>query len=255
MFFFLSKTLNYLMMPLVIIIIPFIATAFVKNSKWKKRCFITGLSLLLLFTNEFLANELMRQWELPATPYSEMTKHYEWGIVLSGVAKAQMEPDDRVYFTRGADRVVHAVELYKKGIIKKILVSGGSGRLLDIGEREANDLASAFELMGVNPADILVESSSRNTYESAVAVQALLVSKSQPDSCLLITSGFHMRRSRASFEKAGWSVDTFSADFLSHPRTFTFDVLFIPRIDALTIWHHLIKETVGYLSYKVAGYI
>ena len=184
-----------------------------------------------------------------------MNKSYEWGIVLSGVAKAQMEPDDRVYFSRGADRVVHAVQLYKKGLIKKILVSGGSGRLLDIGEREANDLGSAFELMGVDPADILVESNSRNTHESAVAVQQLLVGQSTPDNCLLITSGFHMRRSRASFEKAGWSVDTFSADFLSHPRTFTFDVLFIPRIDALTIWHHLIKETVGYLSYKVAGYI
>lgn len=241
-------------MPLVIISILFVAAALLKK-KWRKRCFISGLTLLLIFSNEFIANEMMALWEIPATPYQSVEKKYSWGILLSGVAKAGMKPDDRVYFSRGADRVVHTVQLYKLGIIKKILVSGGSGRLLDIGERESNDLADAMVLMGVTPSDILIESDSRNTYESAVAVKQLLLNTTQPQDCILITSGYHMRRSLGCFDRQDWPMDSFSADFLSHPRSYTFDTLFIPKIDALLVWQHLIKETVGYISYKVAGYI
>lgn len=242
------------MMPLVIITILFILSALFKN-KWKKRCFISGLVLLLLFSNEFIANELMSVWEIPATPYIVINKKYEWGILLSGVTKAEMKPKDRVYFSRGADRVIHTVQLYKLGIIKKILVSGGSGRLLNIGERESNELAEAMVLMGVNPADIVIESDSRNTHESAVAVRKMLLNKVAPNDCILITSGYHMRRALGCFNKLDWQVDSFSADFLSHPRSFTFDILFIPKIEALTTWHHLIKETVGYMSYLAVGYI
>lgn len=242
------------MMPMVIISILFIAAAIFKK-KWRKRCFVAGLTLLLLFSNEFIANELMSSWEIPATPYQSIKKKYSWGILLSGVAKAGMKPDDRVYFSRGADRVVHTVQLYKLGIIEKVLVSGGSGRLLDIGERESNDLADAMVLMGVDPADIVIESDSRNTHESAIAVKSLLLNTTQPKDCILITSGYHMRRSLGCFNKLNWQMDSFSADFLSHPRSFTFDTLFIPKIEALLIWHHLIKETIGYISYDVAGYI
>lgn len=255
MFFILSKTLNYLMMPLVVIAIFLIASALVRNVFWKKRLFIGGLALLLFFSNEFIANELMSMWEIPATPYQEINHPYEWGVLLSGVAKAGMKPDDRVYFSRGADRVTHTLQLYKLGFIKKILISGGSGRLLDIGEREANDLADALIMMGVSPADLQVENQSRNTHESAVAVKKMLSRQTQPKACLLITSGYHMRRSLGCFKKVNWPMDSFSADFLSQPRVYTFDVLFIPKVDALIMWNHLVKETIGYLAYVVAGYI
>ncbi len=255
MFFILSKTLNYLMMPLVMIALAFVTSAILRKAKWKKRFFQIGLVLLLVFSNEFIANELMIVWEVPATPFADVKKTYTWGILLSGVAKGGMEPDDRVYFQRGADRVTHTLQLYKMGLIRKILVSGGSGRLLDIGEREANDLADVLILMGVNPEDIEVESNSRNTHESAVEIKKILENKVHPDDCILITSGFHMRRSLGVLSNVGWKVDAFSTDFLTHPRVFTFDVLFIPKMEALNIWHHLIKETVGYTAYYVVGYI
>lgn len=255
MFFFLSKTLNYIMMPLVMVSLLLLMSAIIRKAKWKKRFFIAGLSLLLIFSNEFIANELMTFWEIPATRFSEVKKTYTWGILLSGVTKGGMQPDDRVYFHRGADRVTHTVQLYKLGLIEKVLVSGGSGRLLDIGERESNDLAEVMILMGVSPDDIVIESNSRNTHESALEVIKLLKDKALPQDCILITSGFHMRRSLGSFASVGWPLDAFSTDFLTHPREFTFDVLFIPKLEALNIWHHLIKETVGYISYAIVGYI
>ena len=166
-----------------------------------------------------------------------------------------MEPDDRVYFHRGADRVTHTLQLYKMGLISKILVSGGSGRLLDIGECEANDLSDVLIMMGVKSEDIVVESNSRNTHESGVEIRKILETRTTAGECILITSAFHMRRSLGVLANSGWKVDAFSTDFLTHPRVYTFDVLFIPKLEALSIWHHLIKETVGYAAYFVVGYI
>lgn len=255
MFFFLSKTLNYFTMPLVIVSLLLIISLIVKGKKWKTRTRVAGIILLLLFSNDFISNEAMRLWEIPATPYAEIKKSYEWGILLTGVTKAETEPYDRVHFSSGADRATHTVQLYKLGLIKKVLISGGSGRLIDIGQREANDLTDALVLMGVRKQDILVESESRNTHESAVNVKALLQSISRPEDCLLITSGFHMRRSLGCFANEEWPVDAFSADIITHKRKITFDILFIPKYEALNVWQHVIKESIGYVSYKVAGYI
>src|SRR5690606_33386229 len=97
MFFILSKTLNYLVQPLVIVTIFFLTSALLRGAKWKRRTFITGLCLLIFFTNGFIANEVMRAWEPAPTPYDSLAKTYDWGIVLTGVTLAGKEPKDRVY--------------------------------------------------------------------------------------------------------------------------------------------------------------
>ena len=255
MFFTLSKILNYLTMPLVVICILLILSLIIRNSKWKRKFFISGLVLLLLFTNEFIANELIKEWEIAPTPFKSINKHYKYGILLSGVTRSAMEPSDRVYFQRGADRVTHSLQLYKLGIIEKILVSGGSGQLIDSDHREADQIASALIMMGVNPNDIVTENKSRNTHESSIEVKSMLGKEVTPEDCLLVTSAFHMRRSRACFAKVGWPVDTFSTDFLSHKRKFTLDILIVPKMDGLGMWNTMIKEWVGCAAYWVAGYI
>jgi len=255
MFFALSKILNYFTQPLVIICVLLVASVLVKPGVWRKWLFRVGLGLLLFFSNDFIANEMMSLWEIKPTPYADIKKQYEYGILLTGVTRAQIEPNDRVYFSRGADRVTHSVQLYKLGIIKKILVSGGSGRLIDIGEREADDVAEALILMGVPKEDIEIENQSKNTHESAIAVKKILYEKGNPENCLLITSGYHMRRSEACFKKVGLNPDVFSTDFLTHKRTFTLDVLLIPKLDGLNTWTALIKEWVGFTAYWISGYV
>lgn len=242
-------------MPLVIVSILLALSLILRNQKWKRKFFIFGLALLLLFTNEFIANELIKEWEIAPTPFKSIGKHYKYGILLSGVTRSAMEPSDRVYFQRGADRVTHSLQLYKLGIIEKILVSGGSGQLIDSDHREADQIASALIMMGVNPNDIVTENKSRNTHESSIEVKSMLGKEVTPEDCLLVTSAFHMRRSRACFAKVGWPVDTFSTDFLSHKRKFTLDILIVPKIDGLWMWNTMIKEWVGCAAYWVAGYI
>jgi uncharacterized SAM-binding protein YcdF (DUF218 family) len=255
MFFFLSKTLSYFIKPLTFIWVSFLASFFTRNPKWKRKLLIAGLFFLFFFSNEFIANEAMRAWEIKVTPFNALTKKYEFGILLCGVAKSEVGPKDRVYVGSSADRVNHTLQLYKLGFIRKILISGGSGRLIDIGEKEAEELGRLLQLMGVPEPDIVLESGSRNTHESAVEVKKILETVTSPQQCILVTSANHMRRSIACFSKTGWPVEPFSTDFLSHDRIFTMDVLLIPKLEAIAVWQVLFKEWAGYCAYWVAGYL
>lgn len=255
MFFILSKTLHYFTLPFTVICLLFIFSVFLKNPKWKKRLFWIAFSFLIFFSNDFIANEVMHAWEIEAKPFNTLRK-FKLGIVLTGSTIPYLTPDDRVYFHRGADRVVHTVQLYKLGLIEKILISGGSGRLTGDDEPEANKFKKVMLLMGVPSDAISIENETRNTAESAQEVKKILMAMNyKAEDCLLITSAFHMRRSLGSYQKAGLNLESFSTDFYAHPRVFYIDVLIIPQMDAMIKWHKLTKEWIGIIAYKIVGYI
>jgi len=255
MFFALSKILSFLFLPITQVFVFFVLYVFVKKQPWKKYFFWTGFVLFLLFSNDFTSNEIMRMWEVDAKPFNEIRPR-QIGIVLTGTTIPFLQPDDRVYFQRGADRVTHTIQLYKLGLIKKILVSGGSGKLLKQDEPEANKFKKVMLMAGVNELDIIIENKTRNTYESAVAVKKILDSlQVKSEDCLLITSAFHMRRSMACYRKAGLMIEPFSTDFYGIADKPFIPTIFIPAIQGFIIWEKLLKEWTGFVAYKIAGYI
>lgn len=254
MFFIFSKILNFLTNPLVFVFGFLIASAIVKKAHLKKRFFWIAFSLLLFFSNDFIANEVMGAWEVEPTPYASVNKVYEWGIVLTGVTYNDRQPADRVYFNHGADRVTHTIQLYKKGIIKKVIITGGTGSLITAKRPEADEIFDIMVLAGIPASDILLERDSRNTHENAANTKAIL-DKQPGNSYLLITSGFHMRRSLGCFRKVGMNPDAFSADFYTHPRHWTPDVLLVPKADSISLWQRLFKEWAGIVAYWFAGYV
>ena len=255
MFFGLSKTVALLLMPLSLIVISFLLYIFIRRERLKKFFFWTGFGMLVFFSNDFLANEAMLMWEIPARPFDSV-RTYDLGIVLTGTTISKEDPGDRVYFAKGADRVTHTVQLYKLKKIRRILISGGTGRLAGEAEPEARKYFKVMVMMGVDSADIMIEDETRNTYESAVAVKPMLERMNlTEDDCLLITSSFHLRRSLAVYRKAGLELDSFATDFYSHPREYYPDSFLIPKIDAIHNWQKLFKEWIGMAAYKVAGYI
>ncbi|MEJ1241586.1 YdcF family protein [Chryseolinea sp. T2] len=255
MFFVLSKTVDFLAMPFTWVIVCVVMSAFIRKPVLKQRLLWVALVLLLLFSNHFLANEAMSAWEIKTIPYDQLRSH-KLAIVLTGSTLPDRYPEDRVYFARGADRVIHTVQLYKLGKVENILISGGTGRLVGGEEPEADKFKKSMILMGVPDSVIMLENETRNTYESAVAVKPMLDSMHFSSSqCLLVTSAFHMRRSLACYRKAGLDIEPFSTDFYSNPRSFYPNSLLIPQLDAFSIWQKLFKEWVGMLAYKAAGYI
>lgn len=242
-------------MPLTIILVVWLVSIFIKDQRWKKICFWTAFGLFFFFTNDFIANEVMLLWEVKAVPYEEVRPH-ELGIVLTGVTVPLREPNDRVYFAKGADRVTHTVQLYKLGLIKKILISGGTGSLVRVDEPEADKFKAAMLLMGVPDSVIMLENQTRNTHESSIEVKKMLDSLHyKAEDCLLITSAFHLRRSLACYRKAGLELEPFAADFYTHPRLYYPDAFIVPKQEALVIWEKLMKEWTGFVAYTLAGYV
>lgn len=240
-------------MPITWVLGMFLLAFFLKDLRIKKRLFISSFLLLVFFTNEFLVNEALLLWEHPAKPLNEI-KVYNLGIVLTGVTDSHKKPRDRVYFYKGADRVLHTLQLYKSGKIKKILISGGSGIVIGPKYSESEELKKVFVLCGVNPADIFLENQSRNTRENAVYTVNKITKENLSTEALLITSAFHMKRAAACFEKAGMKPDLFSVDFYTFERKYTPNILLLPSEGAMAKWGLLVHEIVGFLTYKVLGY-
>ena len=252
MFFILSKILVFIITPLVWIIMLLFISFFSKKEIRKRTSLKWALGLTLLFTNPFIFDECARIWEIPATKFADL-KTYDYGIVLGGMS-VNDESLDRVQFYRGVDRLIQAIDLYKRGYIKKIIFTGGSGRLLHPEMKEGELVKPYMIKMGVAPQDIYIENESQNTRENAVFTKALIDKENLNGSYLMITSAFHMRRGLRCFKKVGISADPYSTDRYAGARKFEFDNLFIPNISSINDWTGFIHEMFGYVTYRMMGY-
>lgn len=252
MFFVLSKVIYWLVMPTSLIAWLILASILIKKDRYKKGLRWLAFALFLFFTNPFIATVVMNTWEPEATPYDKIEHTYTYGIVLSGITNPNRPPFDRVQFNKGTDRIVHAMDLYRKGIIKKILVTGGSGTLTFEGNKEAHALKDFLLSNGIPQIDILIEDKARNTRENALFVAEMV---DPSDRALLITSAFHMYRAKKCFQKVGLTVSTFATDHYGQPFHYTPDEMIIPSLNGLQVWTTLTKEWIGIIAYLVAGYL
>ena len=255
MFFILSKALLFLISPFFWLIVCLGFALFHTNVKYKKRAKIASVVLFLFFSNTFIFNEVCRKWEIHGTPIEEVG-NYEVGIVLSGMAEYNNDLKT-LSIKQSGDRIWQAISLYKQNKIKKILITGKSGYITDRGLDEANQFKDVLISWGIPSNDIIVESQSKNTHENALETKKVLtISYPHVDTCLLITSATHMRRSLGCFAKQEIACVPFSTNLHTGPKRFFFwDQLLIPNVDNFSQWNKLIKEWVGYATYKVAGYI
>jgi uncharacterized SAM-binding protein YcdF (DUF218 family) len=254
MFFILSKVLYFLIVPLNWVAGLLIYTIFGKSSKWKKRCRNFAVILLLFFCNHFIFNLVINAWETEVKPVTSL-ETYDIGIILGGYSNFEIYPRDRYNFSKSANRLTQALELYKKGLIKKMLLTGGSGSILLDDRSEALEVESFLLTMGVPKEDIILEPDSRNTHENAVFTKAILDRDYPNAKCLMITSAFHMRRSKACFEKEKVVFTPFSTDVIAEKNRITPNSIFFPNRDGFWRWEMLIKEWVGYVVYWLRGYI
>lgn len=240
-------------MPMSLIIIAFLLSFLIK--KKRKQLQVLAISLLFFFSNPFFSSLVMKWWEVPPIAIQSISKPYEIGVVLCGVTNPHQKPGDRVHFNDGADRIIHAVQLYKLGKIKKILISGGSGSLLYPEDSESQDLYEFCMIAGVKKKDILLENQSRNTHENAMYSKTIIEKEKVKGKVLLITSASHMRRSIACFSKEKIKFDPFTTDNSSVEFEYTPDNLIIPNDGSIGAWGTLFKEWLGMVAYKLMGYI
>ncbi|PJJ60051.1 YdcF family protein [Hymenobacter chitinivorans] len=254
MFFIVSKTLPYLLEP-AIWLLALLGGALLSRRPARQRGFVVAaLAVVVLGTNGGLVNEAWLAWELPPVPLRTVAPH-DAGVLLTGVTRPQKSPHDRVYLAEGADRVTHALWLYRAGRIRRIIISGGSGSLREVAHTEAHDIATLLRLAGVPRQDILLEERSRNTRENALYTKQLLTQHPDLKSLVLITSAFHQRRALGCFAKVGLHPTPFPVDFRTEDRGLHSLTYWLPDATALGRWSHLLHELLGFLTYKLLGYI
>ena len=253
-FYILSKTLYILAMPLTWVFLLLMYIWFAKRSLKKNIAVFITLLFLYLSSTPFLVNHLMLWWEIPPTAFSEMEK-YDVGIVLSGPVNNFKSPKDRVYIGRGSDRFLHTADLYRKGLIKNVVVTGGHKPLSGKIESEAEKIKEVLMKCGVPDSVIFWEADAKNTRENAINSAKILFEKFPDQKYLVITSGFHMRRSLACFDQAGVEADGFSTDFYTVDAMSGLDPMtFVPNSNSFNTFSILVHEIVGLLTYKLVGY-
>jgi uncharacterized SAM-binding protein YcdF (DUF218 family) len=195
-------------------------------------------------------------YETPLVPITELRDTADLGIVLGGFCNFDIVGDDRLHFNEASNRLTDALVLYKKGLIRKLLISGGDGKLLGKKTMEALKVAPFLLTMGVREEDILLESNSRNTRENALFSKQLLDSLNmKAGKILLITSASHMPRSMGCFRKVGLQVKPFPAHFIAEKPNWSLNYWLKPNPRAFIYWEAILKEWVGYGVYWLKGYI
>ncbi len=255
MFFILSKLLYFLLQPLNWVIGLLIFAFFTKNARRKRRLLRGCFVLLVLITNPFLGNRVFHAWEVAPLPMNELRDTFDVGIVLGGYTKGGTYAVNRLNFSSAANRLTDAVQLYKRGVVKKLLISGGDGNLFGASYPESI-LAQKFLLdIGVKSEDLLIEDHSRNTHENAVFSKELLEKQGITNAkALIFTSAFHIPRAMGCFNKIGVNAQPYPTNFIADRLTLQPQSWLIPNPDLIRHWEAFFKEWIGYVVYKIQGY-
>ncbi len=255
MFHFLSKILSFVTAPYHWIMVCLILAVALKSRIWKRRMFFLTLLLYVVFGNKALINMVYTNIEPVALLQQDITSPYAYAVVLGGgFAYTNNKYPDRIFFRNHVNRLTECMELYQSGKIKKVIFSGGIGGLTKFKDIETEHIRTFLIENNWPDSSILVESTSRNTFENALNVKAILDSNPIGEKILLITSALHMPRAAGCFKKQGINFDVYPADYQQKDKLEYLDYI-LPGMDAVHEWDAIFHEWIGYMVYKWKGYL
>jgi uncharacterized SAM-binding protein YcdF (DUF218 family) len=148
-------------------------------------------------------------------------------------------------------RIVKTLELYlqckRNGKACIVIVSGGDPRRL--GASEAKVYGAVLVKTGVDPADLVIEGRSLNTWQNAQFCAAWLSDHPQ-DQVILVTSGLHLRRSILYFSHFGVRAlpargDYVDAEMSPVPRAYNFLLMDLTLHEYAGLVRYRVYEMLG----------
>ncbi len=251
MFYLMSKLLEPFLQPFNWLLLGMVIAVW--KSRGRMRGLIGGLLLgLILLGSPWLSNAAYRAWEICDRPKVVKTNDYDAVIVLGGGTVYSTDLAGNDLHLNNSDRLYQGMRLWQKGAAPRILLTGGGDPLseADLGRR-------VLLTMGIPDSAILVEPSSRTTWENA-SLTAALVQK-HPDlfprkRLLVVTSALHLRRAVWCFERCGLSATAYPCDVSGSgtpPAEWLDKILWnLPSAGVFCSWDALIHEWIGILSYR-----
>jgi len=123
-------------------------------------------------------------------------------VVLGARVYADGRPSDAL-----ADRVRTACKLYKDGLTRKLLFSGGPG---DGVIHETESMKRMALQLGVKPQDILLDKQGVNT-DATVRNTKAIFAQSHPSRILVVSHFYHLPRIKLAYQREGLEVYTVPA--------------------------------------------
>ena len=242
MYFILSKVLLFLLFPLNWIIAFLLIALFSNRPKSKRKCFVTGMVLLIIFTNPYLLHLFAKSWDIGPAPLDK-GKIYSAVIVLGGFSGE--DKNGNGVFNEYADRFIQGVKLKEEGKVSHILISSGNGNLQQTNFKEAAWAKGVLKDFNLPDSAILIEQRSRNTFENAAFSKQVLEKTHLKPPYVLVTSAWHMRRAFYIFKKEGLDVIPYPSGHIAGDSNLGFTDYVMPDAGALSGWSMYLKELVG----------
>ena len=263
MFLFLSKLLPLFLYPLglacVLMVVALVMSW--RSPRWVPVPIALALIVLLLGSNSWVANSLVRSLEWQQIPEKELPTA-DAIVVLGGATKSAFPPRPAVDLSEEGDRVLYGAQLYREGKAPLVIASGGRVDWRGGGPSESGDMAEVLETLGVPTSAILQDPSSLNTYQNAVNVRQIMKERGI-QRVLLVTSAMHMPRSLLIFQRQGIEAIPAPTDFLvtkqeieepnNSPQATLLSLL--PDADRLQNTTRVLKEYIGTVVYRLRGWL
>ena len=268
MFLFLSKVLPLLIYPLGLICWVFLISLFTLWKRPRKTtiALFIAVAYLWLCSTAPVMHAIVGSLERQHIPNGELPV-VDAIVLLGGATRPAFGPRPDVELKEESDRIFRAAQLYRDGKAPVIIASGGRLKWdtapLPVEETEAYDMSLILQLLGVAEDDIVLEANSRNTYENAVFVKDILQERNI-ERILLVTSALHMPRSIQIFQKQGINAIAAPTDFIAVHSQFSQSardnlaqqfISALPKADNLALTTRALKEYVGWVVYRLRGWL
>ncbi len=234
-----------------------------RSDKWRKRFLVAALLVIWVSGLPFPAAWLTRALETAYPPLGSGEKA-DMIVVLGGGTESFETPRPMVEVGGAGDRILYAAKLYHEGSAGKILFGGAYFSVLS-GEKTsvASEMAAVAKLLNVPEEDILLQETSLNTAEEAVA-DAEILRKQGVKKIIVVTSATHMYRAAGLFIKQGFEVIPAPTDYSysdaewKNLTTLTAEKWYqyvIPQSGNIRAFETALKEYLGIFVYRIRGWL
>lgn len=256
MFFAVSKTVGYLLMPSTFLIVAGLLGAMLLLTRFARagrRLMVTALLLLAVCAFSPLANFLLYPLEQRFPKWDASRGEPDGIIVLGGPLDADLSAAHGVpVISASADRIIGAATLAHRYPKARIVYTGGSPNLMSNDAKEADYATALFQGLGIPKSRLTMERQSRNTRENAEYSKAIV--KPKPgERWLLVTSAYHVPRSMGLFRKAGFPVEAYPVDWKVGAKEDLFKY-YVTANDGLLLVDIGVREWLGLIAYRIAGH-
>jgi len=221
MFFVLSKTVAFLLLPSNVILIIGLAGAALLATR--RRLLGRGLCAVavgLFLTVGFLpvGGTAIYVLENRFPEWSPSSGAPDGIIVLGGAIDPVMsQARGQVALADSAERVTVVAQLARDYPKARIVFSGGNAALFPHAPPEADFVLPLWQSFGIARDRVTLETRSRNTAENAAFTKALVQPK-PGERWLLVTSAEHMPRAIGCFRRVGFAVEAYPVDWHTLPH-------------------------------------